>query len=54
MESSHYYKGYEIRYTGVDGTTYVEHFGIALAAFYGMGRIKGEELAHRWVDEPFV
>ena len=51
MESFHYYKGYGVRYTGIGGSTYVELNGVKVAAFYGVGRLSGEELAHGWIDE---
>lgn len=51
MEISKNYKGYQIWYTTIGGTTRVGHMGMSIKSFPGLGQHKGEEKAKEYIDE---
>jgi len=50
METSQNYKGYQIWYYSFGGNTEVGYMGIVIKTFRGLGEMKGEEAAKKYID----
>jgi len=51
METFFYYKGYGIKYSSMNGSTFVMDMGFTLRKFIGIGCVNGEKEAKKYVDQ---
>jgi hypothetical protein len=53
METSQNYKGYQIWYYSFGGNTEVGYMGRVIKTFIGLGEMKGEEAAKKYIDTQY-
>jgi hypothetical protein len=53
METSQNYKGYQIWSYSFGGTTEVGYMGRVIKTFKGLGEMKGEKAAKKYIDAQF-